>query len=275
MIGPMTEAESRGRRRVSLALGALAVALAAALVGALAYGSRGRRDRAPSPRDRQAEEPTTQPGGSGGDRAATDPVQAPSAPEPDDAPSPTRPGATARALGPRDAGARADSGAALTPMERYARDRAAFVAAVNELLAQPPPRRFAGGEPPLAWQRGFGHALRIGSAAMRACFSQSPASEGDAGGLLEYELALDAQGHVMDAAITVDPIGDPRFAECLLDALRALSLGPSPEGTLSVRGSLLVGARRWAGLRSPRASSPTGDGLTFVHAIRGLGPIPE
>lgn len=183
--------------------------------------------------------------------------------------------AVGRARGPRDASAGAamrdeDGGAA-----SFARRRAGFVLAVNDMLAAlPDERRFAGREPDIAWQRGFGHTLRVNNALARVCLMQSPVRDGDRGGMLAYELAVDASGRVTDAAITQDPIGDPAFAQCLLGALRGMSF-PASSGPVSMQAGVLVGGRGYRGARPVRAASHPDDGLVFVHALRGLGPMPE
>ncbi|MCC7541799.1 MAG: hypothetical protein IT379_36610 [Deltaproteobacteria bacterium] len=180
-----------------------------------------------------------------------------------------------RARGPRDASAgtstRDEDGGAAS----FARRRAGFVLAVNEMLAaMPDERRFEGREPDIAWQRGFGHTLRVNNALARVCLMQSPIRDGDRGGMLAYELAVDASGRVTDAAITQDPIGDPAFAECLLGALRGMSF-PASSGPVSMQAGVLVGGRGYRGARPVRAASHPDDGLVFVHALRGLGPMPE
>lgn len=156
----------------------------------------------------------------------------------------------------------------------FARRRAAFALAVNEMLAALPPKAFPEPEPDIAWQRGFGHTLRVNNAPLRVCWMNAEARHGDRGGLVGYELRVGPDGRVIDAAITVDPIDDAGFANCLLRALNGLTF-PRSSRTVAMQAGLLVGGSRYRGARPARSASHPDDGLTFVHALRGLGPMPE
>lgn len=271
MIGPMGAGDGAAGRSLGLALAGV-VATFAAVLAMWWWLVPTQAPATPlEAAARAAGEPRRAPSSSSSGPGADAPRRA--FPPDGAAPAPRR----ERPADDPDGGSPPDGDAApvLPAMQRFAAERATFVTEVNAMLGRPPPRRFEGTEPTLGWRRDFGHGLRQQSATLRACFERSEARAGAAGGLIEYELSVDDAGRVVDAAITADPVGDADLSACLLEALRHLTVPASTVGTLSYRGAVLVGGEGYLGPRPPRAASQPGDGLTFVHVVRGLGPLPE